>query len=117
MTTIADTNHPWLVIAAVCECDKVAVTVMDAAACDQNASAEADGEHEIVATGTDWLPLVEQTAKAMAERSGVPISGQCTVVVARDQKQQQAIDDTATALLYRLQAEAAEQEEGRSPSA
>lgn len=86
----------WLVIAAVCDCPRVAVTVMD----NWTPGTEAPGPGEMTATGPDWRPLVPYLARALARETGLPISGMCTVVITRDREQHAQIANEVTALVY-----------------
>jgi len=88
----------WLVIASICDCDRVAVTVMDRWA----PGTEAPDPGERTAVGADWRPLVEQLARDLQRETGLPISGQCTVVHAQDPDQRQALASEATELVYAI---------------
>src|SRR5690606_30709344 len=56
----------WLVIAAVCDCPGVAVTVMD----NWQPGTEAPGPGEMTATGPDWRTLVPYLARDLARETG-----------------------------------------------
>ena len=75
-----DTEPPdWLVIAGLCDCNHVAMSIIHPDCFDPHAS-EPEGEYEAVARGADWAPLVAPLAVTVAERSGLPISAMCTAV-------------------------------------
>jgi hypothetical protein len=86
----------WLVIAAICDCDRVAITVMDHWA----AGTEAPDQCEMTAVGPDWRPLVPYLARDLHHASGCPISGMCTTVYVRDPEHQTALRDEVVRLVY-----------------
>jgi hypothetical protein len=89
----------WLVIAALCDCGHVAVTVMD----DWTpGSDQAEHDHEVVVTGPDWRPLARYAAREVHRRTGLRISGMCTAVYCRDAQEQQALRSEATSFVYGL---------------
>lgn len=65
----------WFVVAAVCDCNKIGITVMDAARVQDTSTSE----DEAVATGHDWRQLVTDTATEMHRRTGLKPSGTCAV--------------------------------------
>lgn len=71
----------WLVSACLCDCDKVALTILEGCKLDPEATLTADDDNEVVATGDDWRDLYRPVALEMATRTGRPISGCCTTVV------------------------------------
>lgn len=73
----------WLVIASVCDCNKVALTLMSTDSFDPNASAEAAHDDEVVALCDDWPATAERLALEMHIRTGLRVSGPCSVVYAK----------------------------------
>ena len=53
MTTIAATGAQWVVIASLCDCGHVALTIAAADTLDPNASAQAEHDEEVVVYGDD----------------------------------------------------------------
>lgn len=94
--TPADTERRWLVIASICDCDRVAVTLMDR----WQPGTECAGEDETttIAVGDDWRYVVPSMAREHSRDTGLPISGQCTVTIADDPGGE--ISRQATALVY-----------------
>jgi len=88
----------WLVIAAVCDCPHVAVSVMD----HWTPGSEGADPGELTATGPDWRPLVRDLAVRLHRDTGLPISGMCTFVYVRDREQQAALCNDVTELVYAL---------------
>jgi hypothetical protein len=93
------TTTEWLVIAAICDCGHVAITVMNNHDPDNT---EPSSDEEITATGPDWRPLVPKVANALHDRTGCRISGMCsTVLVRRDHADQKpALLTELTNLVY-----------------
>ncbi|MGW0805965.1 hypothetical protein [Nonomuraea sp. NPDC002799] len=98
---VKDLAPGWLVIASVCDCPHVAITIMHTSACDPNGSAEADGD-EIVLTGPGWRDLIEPAARALAARTGLRISAMCTTVMVKADQDKTAISNEATDLIYAM---------------
>ena len=86
----------WLVIAAVCDCPRVAVTVMD----HWTPGSEGADPGELTATGPDWRPLVRDLAARLHRETGLPISGMCTNVFVRDNAQHWPLRNEVTELVY-----------------
>jgi hypothetical protein len=101
----------WLVVAAVCDCRKVAVTIMEAPSDPATHVAGWDGvdpADEVVKAGDDWRVLVTEVATEMAERTGLPIGTCCTAVLVGDfsdvkDAQRRAIEDEVYPILAGLQ--------------
>jgi hypothetical protein len=78
------TRPAWLVLATICSCNKVAVTIMDRAHVSDIDEAWAPGfdgadpDSQVVMSGPDWRPLIVEAAKQMRERSSLPISPGCS---------------------------------------
>lgn len=100
--TPADTERRWLVIAAICDCARVAITLMDR----WQPGTERAGEDETtaIAVGDDWRYVVPSMAREHSRDTGLPISGQCTVTIADDPGGE--ISRQATALVYAVADEA-----------
>ena len=76
-----DTEPPdWLVIAGLCDCNHVALSIAHPECFDADESIEPVHDNEVVAYGARWQALVAPLAITMAERSGLPISAMCTSV-------------------------------------
>lgn len=86
----------WLVIASICDCDRVAITVME----HWKPGTEAADPGEMTATGPDWRTLVPYLARDLHRASGLPISGMCTVVYVRDPEQHWPLRNEVTDLVY-----------------
>lgn len=97
MTTTTGSRE-WLVIAAICDCNKVAITVMNN---HDPANTEAD-DNEATATGPDWRTLVPAVASALQERTGLALSGMCTVASTRNPDARATVTTEATNLVYAL---------------
>jgi hypothetical protein len=94
----------WLVVATVCDCNNVAVTIMDGSRLPDDYSWADASPEEIGLSGLDWRPLAIEAAGAMARRTGLLISPCCTVVAAGDDEpRQRAIENEASEILYPLQ--------------
>ena len=94
----------WLVMASVCDCNKVAVTVMDAPSDPETWQAGWDGADpmsEVVRVGEDWRPLAREAATEMAQRTSLMISACCTAVYV-DEPQRPAIENEVVSILYAL---------------
>lgn len=89
------TDTVWLVIASICDCDRVAITAIE-----NPADTEPEDDGAIYTTGPDWRPLVPYAARALNEASGRPISGMCTVVYPRESAQREALTTEAVNLVY-----------------
>lgn len=90
----------WLVIASVCDCHKVALPLMSTDSLDPNASLEAEGDHEAVALCDDWPATAERLAIEMHTRTGLRVSGACTVVCAKRNKER--LRNELVDLAYRI---------------
>lgn len=88
----------WLVIAAICDCNKVAITVMNN---HDPANTEA-GEDEVTATGPNWQALVPVVAHDLMNRTGLTLSGMCTVGSTKDPDARAALTTEAVNLVYAL---------------
>lgn len=88
----------WLVIAAICDCNKVAITVMD----DYDPATTEAGENEATATGPNWRDLVPVVARDLMERTGLTLSGMCTVGSTEDPDARAALTTEAVNLVYAL---------------
>lgn len=86
----------WLAIAAVCDCPRVAITVMD----NWTPGTEAADPGELTATGPDWRPLVQDLAVRLHRDTALPISGMCTVAITRDRALQAALSKDVTEFVY-----------------
>lgn len=85
----------WLVIASICDCNRVAITVIE-----NPSDLEPEDDGAVYANGPDWRALVPYAARALSTESGRPISGMCTVVYPRDSAQREAITTEAVNLVY-----------------
>lgn len=107
-----ETERPaWLVLASICDCNKVAASIFDRANVSDDAwSAGFDGVDpmsEVIRSGPDWRQMLVETTMEMAERTGLTISDCCTAVYVgdlsnRNDPQRQAIEEEAAAILYAL---------------
>lgn len=71
----------WLVLASICDCNHVAITVMEPGAYDHNNTAPGAGE--VTLTGTDWRPLVVEAAQELHQQHpDCRISPMCTTAYA-----------------------------------
>lgn len=85
----------WLVIASICDCNKVAIAVIE-----DPADIEPEDDNSVYVTGPDWRSLVPYAARALNEASGRPVSGMCTVGYPRDTQQRQAFTGEVVELVY-----------------
>ena len=106
MTEQKSERPAWLVLAMICDCDLVALTIMNrahVADTDEAWSPGIDGAHpgsEVVMSGPDWRPLIVEAAKEMRDRSGRPISTLCTTASVGDAVQCRALEEEASEILY-----------------
>lgn len=91
-------GREWLVIAAICDCNRVAITVMD----DYDPANTEAGDDEATATGPNWQALVPVVAHALMERTGLTLSGMCTVGSTKDPEARAALTTEAVNLVYAL---------------
>jgi hypothetical protein len=94
----------WLVMASICDCNKVAVTVMNAPSDPETWKAGWDGADpmsEVVKVGEDWRPLVREAAMEMAQRTSLMIGACCTAVYV-DDPQRLAMENEVVPILYAL---------------
>ncbi|TGB13300.1 hypothetical protein [Streptomyces sp. MZ04] len=95
----ADTGHDWLVLASVCSCDGVAVTVMGRW---ESGTEEPGGEDEVTAVGPDWKPLAALVARELHDYTGLPVFARCTVAYARCREGDAALTTEAVEFMYAL---------------
>lgn len=68
----------WLILASICDCNHVAITVMEAGTYPPD-SIEPDGDLEVTRRGVDWHPLVIEAAQELHQRyPDCRISPMCT---------------------------------------
>lgn len=83
----------YLVLAAICDCEGVAISVLDDCYDPHHLEPE---ENEVLYVGPDWQPLVTRAAAELHARTGLPVLARCTVVVS--QRQAQLTDEVTDAL-------------------
>lgn len=88
----------WLVVAALCDCNRVAITVMDR----WTPGTEAPDPGERTAVGADWRPLAQRLALDLRQATGRPISAPCSTVIARDTDRRLQLAGELTELLYAI---------------
>lgn len=104
--TIAETGAQWIVIASICDCGHVALTIASADTLDPNASADAEHDEEVVVCGDDWRQLAITAAMTLHTATGHPISAMCTVVDTKDRDEWRArgmcspFEEEVTAFMY-----------------
>lgn len=91
-----------LVLASICGCDHVAISVFEPGVADPTYN-EPHSDLEVVLTGPDWRPLVVQAATELHQRyPDCRISPMCTSTYAADRSRDAgfALDELVTNAMY-----------------
>ena len=92
----------YLVLAVVCDCGGVAVSVLDG--CYERDNLE-PGEDEVLYVGPDWEPLVARAVQELHMQTGLPVLARCTAIYMSsklpDRREQELrLDDEVRRWLY-----------------
>lgn len=79
--TTTDTAADWMVVAGICDCNHVAISVLDGSRYDHN-NIEPDA-NEVIRIGSEWRPLVVEAATLLhQQRPECRVSPRCTATYA-----------------------------------
>jgi hypothetical protein len=79
-------DRRYLVVASICDCGGVALSVLDGCYDPGNLTPD---ENEVLLRGTDWRPLVVRAARELQESTGVNVLARCSVAYASSSRPDQ----------------------------